>query len=71
MAEARRFGRLRLKIVADPSAVPFYERMGAVPCGEEPNALIPGRMLPVRRFGLTRLLVNEVATRDSSLHGDC
>jgi len=45
--EARRFGRPHLKVVADPSAVPFYEAMGAVPAGAEPNALIPGRMLPV------------------------
>ena len=45
--EARGFGRSRLQIIADPSAVPFYERMGAVRCGEEPNVLIRGRMLPV------------------------
>ena len=45
--QARRIGPPRLRIVADPSAVGFYERLGAVPCGEEPNALISGRMLPV------------------------
>jgi len=47
LEEARRLGPSRLKIIADPSAVPFYERMGAVRCGEEPNVLIRGRVLPV------------------------
>ncbi len=47
LAEARRFGHARLQIIADPYAVPFYESMGAVRCGEEPNVLIRGRLLPV------------------------
>jgi len=47
LEQAKRFGHARLRIIADPSAVPFYERMGAVRCGEEPNALIRGRLLPV------------------------
>jgi len=47
LAQARRFGHSRMRIIADPYAVPFYESMGAVHCGEEPNVLIRGRMLPV------------------------
>jgi hypothetical protein len=35
-----------MTIDADPGAVPFYERMGAVPAGLVPSGSIPGRFLP-------------------------
>lgn len=51
------FGRLRadaiargcaaLRIEADPNAVTFYEREGAVRVGEVPSASIAGRALPL------------------------
>ncbi|MFK7966966.1 MAG: GNAT family N-acetyltransferase [Burkholderiaceae bacterium] len=36
-----------LKIQSDPSARPFYERMGAIRIGESPSGSIKGRLLPV------------------------
>ena len=39
-------GANRLVIEADPSAVPFYRRMGAQDCGFAPSGSIAGRMLP-------------------------
>jgi GNAT superfamily N-acetyltransferase len=51
---ARRSGFTALQIGADPNAVGFYERHGAVRIGEEPSASIPGRMLPVLELDLTR-----------------
>jgi GNAT superfamily N-acetyltransferase len=50
---ARRAGFTALQIGADPNAVGFYERHGAVRIGEEPSASIPGRMLPVLELDLT------------------
>jgi GNAT superfamily N-acetyltransferase len=49
---ARSMGEARLIIVADPHAVTFYERMGAVRIGEYPSGSIPGRMLPQLAFTL-------------------
>jgi GNAT superfamily N-acetyltransferase len=43
---ARDQGAARMKIEADPGAVPFYERMGAHHAGSVPSLSIPGRMLP-------------------------
>ncbi|MEZ5666753.1 MAG: GNAT family N-acetyltransferase [Alphaproteobacteria bacterium] len=51
-AEARQRGYLRLAIQADPHAVGFYERMGAVRIGESESASIAGRMLPVLAYAL-------------------
>jgi GNAT superfamily N-acetyltransferase len=47
VAEARARGFPRMKIVADPHAVGFYERMGAARAGEEESASVRGRMLPL------------------------
>lgn len=43
---ARITGASALEIDADPHAVGFYERMGAVLIGDTPSTLIPGRRLP-------------------------
>lgn len=43
---ARDAGGRCMTIDADPGAVPFYERMGAVPAGLVPSGSIPGRFLP-------------------------
>ena len=45
-ARARGLGAVRMIIEADPGAVPFYERMGALYAGFAPSQSIPGRMLP-------------------------
>ena len=47
IAEARRRGFKKLKILADPNAAPFYERMGAAYLREEASDAIPGRLLPL------------------------
>ena len=47
---ARRGSASALEIDADPNAVGFYERMGAVQIGETPSTLIPGRTLPRLRI---------------------
>ena len=47
IAEARRRGFKRLRILADPNAAPFYERMGAVFLRHAPSDAIPGRTLPL------------------------
>lgn len=36
-----------MTITADPDAVPFYKKMGAVQCGEVPSGSIAGRRLPL------------------------
>ena len=43
---ARQRGATQLVIEADPGAVPFYERMGALRDGDAPSGSIPGRRLP-------------------------
>lgn len=43
---ARELGADRLVIDSDPSAVPFYRRMGAQQIGNAPSGSIPGRTLP-------------------------
>ena len=49
---ARTCGASTLEIDADPNAVGFYERMGAVQIGDTPSTLIPGRILPRMRIAL-------------------
>ena len=49
---ARRAGASALEIDADPNAVGFYERMGAVRIGETASNLIPGRTLPRLRISI-------------------
>jgi GNAT superfamily N-acetyltransferase len=43
---ARDAGALAMVIDADPDAVGFYRRMGAVDDGTAPSGSIPGRLLP-------------------------
>jgi GNAT superfamily N-acetyltransferase len=43
---ARGKGATRLIIESDPSAAPFYRRMGAYDLGQAASGSIPGRMLP-------------------------
>ena len=50
---ARTEGASAIEIDADPHAVGFYERMGAIRIGETPSTLIPGRVLPRMRIGLS------------------
>ncbi len=45
-------GVARLRIDADPNALGFYERQGAVIVGEQPSGSIPGRTLPVLELAL-------------------
>ena len=47
---ARNSGATALEIDADPHAVGFYERMGAVRIGETVSTIIPGRSLPRLRL---------------------
>ncbi len=49
---ARRAGCSRLTIEADPNALGWYERRGAVRVGEAPSGSIPGRMLPLLDIAL-------------------
>jgi GNAT superfamily N-acetyltransferase len=46
MAVAHRCGAVSMVIEADPSAVGFYRRMGAVDDGSAPSGSIPGRFIP-------------------------
>ena len=45
LEQTRDMGAARLIIDADPNALNFYLRMGAVVIGEHPSTSIPGRML--------------------------
>ena len=45
-------GAIRLMVLADPNAVGFYEKVGAVRVGDAPSDAIPGRMLPLFMFDL-------------------
>ncbi len=47
-------GAKALEIDADPHAMGFYERMGAVRIGDTPSTLIPGRSLPRLRIEVRR-----------------
>jgi GNAT superfamily N-acetyltransferase len=46
VSTAKNLGAQRMTIDADPGAVGFYKRMGAVEHGAAPLGSIPGRMLP-------------------------
>jgi GNAT superfamily N-acetyltransferase len=46
-AAARAAAFTRLRIEADPNALGFYERQGAVRIGDAPSGSIPGRTLPL------------------------
>lgn len=46
LEQARAAGLVRLHLASDPSAVPFYEKLGFVTIGEIPSGSIEGRALP-------------------------
>ena len=47
---ARNLGFSRMTLTADPHAVPFYERQGAVHIGTKPSTIDSARLLPVMQF---------------------
>lgn len=53
VALARSLGAVRMTILADPNAAPFYERMGAHFLRNAPSDAIPGRTLPLYEYDLT------------------
>jgi GNAT superfamily N-acetyltransferase len=50
---AVRLGPQTLRIVSDPNAAPFYQRMGARYKGQENSTLVRGRSLPVYEYRRT------------------
>ena len=50
---ATALGYQTLRIVADPNAAAFYERMGAALVGNEPSGSISGRTLPLFAYSLS------------------
>jgi len=50
---ARAAGASAIELDADPNAVGFYERMGAVTVGATASTIIPGRSLPRLRLELS------------------
>ena len=42
------------QLIADPNAAAFYERVGATFVRNEPSDAIPGRLLPLYEYDLTR-----------------
>jgi GNAT superfamily N-acetyltransferase len=57
-ALARSLGALRMTILADPNAAPFYERMGARFVRNAPSDAIPDRTLPLYEYDLTPEIVS-------------
>ena len=53
VALARGLRAVRMTILADPNAAPFYERMGARFLRNAPSDAIPGRSLPLYEYDLT------------------
>ncbi len=51
---ARSLGARTLTILADPHAAGFYERVGALFMRNAPSDAIPGRVLPLYEYDLTR-----------------
>jgi GNAT superfamily N-acetyltransferase len=51
-ARARAKGATRLVIAAEPNAVEFYRRMGALDAGQVPSDSLPGRLLPLLHYEL-------------------
>jgi GNAT superfamily N-acetyltransferase len=54
-SKAKALGARHLTIDADPGAVGFYRKMGAIERGTVPSDSIPGRMLPRLEVELTTL----------------
>ena len=52
-ARARSLGLVKIGLDADPSAEPFYARMGFRTVGRSPSGSIPGRTLPRMELILT------------------
>ena len=51
-AQARVLGCTEMTVQSDPFAEGFYRAMGALRVGESESGSVPGRMLPVLRYGL-------------------
>lgn len=51
---AKSFGARTLAILADPNAGVFYARLGALFVRNAPSDAIPGRVLPLYEYDLTR-----------------
>jgi GNAT superfamily N-acetyltransferase len=51
---ARTLGFERVTLEADPGAEPFYLALGARRCGSVPSGSIPGRLIPLLEFSITR-----------------
>ena len=51
---AKSLGARTLTILADPNAAAFYERVGALFVRHAPSDAIPGRVLPLYEYDLTR-----------------
>jgi ribosomal protein S18 acetylase RimI-like enzyme len=49
---ARADGHGAIELDADPNAVGFYERMGAIRIGDTPSSIVRGRTLPRMRYDL-------------------
>jgi GNAT superfamily N-acetyltransferase len=54
MAVAAENKLVKLRLDADPNAVPFYQAMGFEVVGEVPSGSIKGRMLPRMEIGLSK-----------------
>jgi len=52
LSTAREGGGWAMEFNAEPFAMGFYERMGAVQVGETPSRFFPGRKLPLMRVPL-------------------
>ena len=52
LEKSEALGARSLRIEADPGALPFYQRMGAVLEGSAPSEALPGRSLPLLRHWL-------------------
>lgn len=48
--DVMRRGIKSFTIEADPNAVPFYLKLGAVKINEKESSVIPGRMIPILKF---------------------
>ncbi len=57
---ARRYGATRLQWDADPHAVDFYRRQGALVMGRAESTSVPGRFLPSMAISLTEMPAGSV-----------
>lgn len=52
LGEARRLAYTALRIESDPSAAPFYRKLGARETGSMRSTIVEGRVLPVFEIAL-------------------